>query len=87
MEEEVALARPGRAAIGAAVVALAVVLPLLPVVLGLGLAPASVREAVAGVLGSLVAIVGGVKFAAAAWGLVARLTAGEGAQLAAASVD
>jgi hypothetical protein len=35
----------------------------------------------------LVAIVGGVKLAAAAWGLIARLTAGHGSQFAAASVD
>ena len=87
MEEEAALAQPGRAAVGLMVIGLAVALPVLPVVLGLGLAPAPVREAAGAVFGSLVAIAGGVKFGAAAWGLVARLTAGQGAQLAAACVD
>jgi hypothetical protein len=87
MEEEGGLAQPGRAAVGVMVIGLAVALPVLPVVLVLGLAPAALREAAAAVLGSLVAIVGGVKLAAAAWGLVARLTAGRGTQVAAASVD
>jgi hypothetical protein len=87
MEEEAALARPGRAAVGVIVMGLALALPVLPAVLGLGLAPAPVREAAEAALGSLVAIVGGVKLAAAAWGLIARLTAGHGSQFAAASVD
>lgn len=86
-EEEVALAQPGRAAALIGVVALAVALPLLPIVLGLGLAPAPAQDLVAAGLGSLVAFVGGVKFAAAAWGLIVRFRAGSGAQFAAASID
>ena len=87
MEEEGALAQRGRAAGLVAVIAFAVALPLLPVVVGLGLVPGPVRELTAAVLGSLVATVGGVKFAAAVWGLIARFTAGTGAQFAAAPTD
>jgi hypothetical protein len=54
-----------------AVVLGAVSLAVLPVVMGLGLAPGEVVRALAGA-GSLAAVVGGVKLGVVAWGLVRR---------------
>jgi len=68
------------------VLGLVVGLAVLPVLVGFGLAPGPVVQ-VAGGLGSLVAVVGGVKLTAVIWGLVARSAASPGPRVAAPSID
>jgi hypothetical protein len=69
-----------------AVLGLVVGLAALPVLVGLGVANRPAVQFAAG-LGSLVAVLGGVKLAAAIWGLVARFATSQGPQVAAASID
>lgn len=87
VEEDVALAGPGRAAALFVVTVAAVTLLLLPAWAGLGLGPLSSWQQVAAGLGGLVAVMGGVKFVAMAWGLVFGWTAGPRNYLAADSLD
>ena len=86
-EEVVALAGPGRVAALVAVVGVAVGLAVLPALIGLGLGPSSFWERVAAGLGGLVAVVGGVKLAAMAVGLLFRVKAGPRNHLAADFID
>ena len=85
-ERDAAIASPARTLAAVAVLGLVVGLAVLPILAGFGMAPGAVVQAAAG-LGSLVAVLGGVKLAAVAWGLLARFSARPGRGVAAASVD
>lgn len=75
----------GRALAAAGVAALAVVLLTLPVLVAAGLVPAD--AVFTGVAASLVAVTGGGKLAAVAWGLGALLLASPGPRTAGARID
>src|SRR5258707_3076198 len=85
-EEDAASARPARVLAVIALLALVLSLALLPALVGFALAPGPVVRLAAG-LGSLVAVVGGVKLAAVIWGLVARFAASPGRREAATAID
>ena len=76
----------GRTAALIGVAVMAIGLAALPVVVALGPAPGAGAWLAAGA-GSLVAVVGGVKLAAMAWGIATRLATRRMPQVAAASTD
>lgn len=85
-EEDAAGAQPARVLAAIALLGLVVGLAVLPALVGFGVAPGPVLQAAAG-LGSLVAVVGGVKLASVVWGLAARFAASQGHWAAEPSID
>ena len=71
-QDEAALGSAGRAWAALALVVLACVLPLVPVLVASGLANGLIGPPVAGAAAGLAAVFGGGKLAAVAWGLVGR---------------
>jgi len=86
VREDVAPAPAGRATAAIVVLGLAVALAVLPALIGIGVAPRPVWQVAAG-LGCLVAVVGGVKLAAAHRRLAARVEASPVRRASAASID
>jgi hypothetical protein len=76
----------GTAACLLAVLLVVVAFALLPAAVGLGMAPASSGQIVAG-LGGLAALIGGAKLAAATWAVLVRPRASHGALRASTSID